>query len=314
MDWSRVPVFLKVVETGSFTAAAKALGIPKSSASRGVAALELALQTQLLQRTTRDLKLTDSGRTFYERARGAMAALEEAKAELTEHTDDAQGVVRLTVPSETWPLPELLARFVKLHPKIHVELLVSNRHLNLIEEGVDLAVRAGKLIDSTLIARKIATSHLGLYASPGYLRRRPAPKTFAELAEHGVVIFHGKQGKGRLKLQGPNGDEEVDVRGLVSTDDLATGRGLVAAGLGIGLQPIFLEKCGHKQTQFQRVLPEYALKGGGVHLVMPSARYVPTRVRLLSDFLAEHFLSGKCELNAAPSSARAPERPGRRSP
>ncbi len=306
-------MFLKVVETGSFTAAARALGVPKSSASRGVAALEQALQTQLLQRTTRELKLTDSGRTFYERARGAMAALEEAKAELTEHTDDAQGVVRLTIPSETWPLPELLARFCKLHPKIHVELVVSNRHLNLIEEGVDLALRAGKLEDSTLIARKIATSHLGLYASPGYLKRRPAPKTFAELAEHDVVIFRGKQGKGRLKLQGPNGDEEVEVRGLVSSDDLATGRGLIAAGLGIGLQPIFFEHCS-KHSPFQRVLPQYALKGGGVHLVMPSARYVPTRVRLLSDFLAENFLSGKCELKGAATSAPAPARPARRSP
>ncbi|MDP2276456.1 MAG: LysR family transcriptional regulator [Archangium sp.] len=314
MDWSRVPVFLKVVETGSFTAAAKALGVPKSSASRGVAALEQALQTQLLQRTTRELKLTDSGRTFYERARGAMAALEEAKAELTEHTDDAQGVVRLTIPSETWPLPELLARFVKLHPKIHVELVVSNRHLNLIEEGVDLALRAGKLEDSTLVARKIATSHLGLYASPGYLKRRPAPKTFAQVAEHDVVMFRGKQGKARLKLQGPNGDEEVEVRGRVSTDDLATARGLIAAGLGIGLLPIFLEKCGTRNAQFERVLPQYALKGGGVHLVMPSARYVPTRVRLLSDFLAEHFLSGKCEFKGAASSVHAPARPARRSP
>lgn len=288
-------MFLKVVETGSFTAAAKALGVPKSSASRGVAALEQALQTQLLQRTTRELKLTDSGRTFYERARGAMAALEEAKAELTEHTDDAQGVVRLTVPSGTWPLPELLARFVALHPKIHVELVVSNRHLNLIEEGLDLAVRAGKLEDSTLVARKIATSHLGLYASPGYLKKRGAPKTFADLAQHDVVIFRGKQGKARLKLQGPDGDEEVEVSGKVSSDDLGTGRGLIAAGLGIGLLPIFLERCERKDSPFQRVLPGYALKGGGVHLVMPSARYVPTRVRLLSDFLAENFVTTRCD-------------------
>ena len=254
--------------------------------------------------------MTDSGRTFYERARGAMAALEEAKAELTEQSDDAQGVVRLTVPSETWPLPDLLARFVKLHPKIHVELVVSNRQLNLIEEGVDLALRAGKLEDSTLVARKIATSHLGLYASPAYLKRRPAPKTFAQLAEHDVVIFRGKQGKARMKLQGPKGDEELEVRGLVSADDLATVRGLIAAGLGIGLLPIFLEKCGTKGSHFERVLPDYALKGGGVHLVMPSARYVPTRVRLLNDFLAENFTEGAC-LEAAATSEPARARPAR---
>lgn len=287
-------MFLKVVETGSFTAAARVLGVPKSSASRGVAALERELNTQLLQRTTRELKLTDSGRTFYERARGAMAALDEAHAELTQQTDDAQGVVRLTVPNDAWPLPQLLARFVKLHPKIHVELVVTNRQINLVEEGVDLALRAGKLEDSTLVARKIATSHLGLFAAQGYLKKRPAPSTFAQLVAHDVIIFRGRQGKMRLKLTGPNGDEEVEVHGLVGTDDMSTSRGLIAAGLGIGLLPIFLEKCGAHGT-IERVLPEYSLRGGGVHLVMPSARYVPTRVRLLSDFLAENFTPQACD-------------------
>lgn len=311
MDWSRVPTFLKVVETGSFTAAALALGIPKSSASRGVAALESALQTQLLQRTTRELKLTDAGRLFYERARGAVAALEEAQAELTQHSDDAQGVVRLTVPPDVWPLAGLLARFLALHPKIHVELLVTNRHVNLVEEGVDLALRAGKLEDSTLVVRKLASSHLGLFAAPAYLAKHPAPKKLAQLASHDVVLFRARQGKARLKLQGPKGDEEVEVRGPVSTDDLSSVRALISAGLGIGLLPIFLENTGPKGRAFQRVLPEYALKGGGLHLVMPHARYVPTRVRLLSDFLFEHFTPGACELEPGAKPARAPARPAR---
>jgi DNA-binding transcriptional LysR family regulator len=311
MDWSRVPLFLKVVETGSFTAAARALGVPKSSASRGVSSLEQALKTQLLQRTTRELKLTEPGRTFYERARGAIAALEEAKAELTEHTDDAQGTVRLSVPNDTWGLAELLARFVKLHPKIHVELVVTNRHVNMIEEGVDLALRAGKLEDSSLIARKIATSHLGLYAAASYLAKRPAPKTFAELAQHDFIVFKKKPGKNVLELQGPKGEEMVEVRGPVSTDDLSSARALIAAGLGIGLLPIFLENCGNRGPRFERVLPEYAQKGGGVHLVMPAARYVPGRVRLLADFLAENFTEQKCSGHPAASPEHARARPAR---
>lgn len=287
-------MFLKVVETGSFTAAARALGLPKSSTSRGVAALERALHAQLLQRTTRELKLTDAGRTFYERARGAMAALEEAQAELTQHSDDAQGLVRFTVPPDVWPLAPLLARFLALHPKVHVELIVTNRHVNLVEEGVDLALRAGKLADSTLVVRKLADSHLGLYASTAYLAKRPAPKTLAHLAGHDVVLFRGRQGRARLKLQGPKGDEEVEVRGVVSTDDLSSAHALISAGLGIGLLPTFLEDAALKGRPLQRVLPDYALKGGGLHLVMPHARYVPTRVRLLSDFLFEHFTPGAC--------------------
>ncbi len=299
-------MFLKVVETGSFTAAALALGIPKSSASRGVAALESALHSQLLQRTTRELKLTDAGRTFYERARGAMAALEEAKAELTQHTDDAEGVVRLTVPPDVAPLAQVLGRFVAQHPKIHVELVVTNRHVNLIEEGVDLALRAGKLQDSTLVVRKIASSHLGLFASAAYLAKRPAPKTLAQLAAHDVVIFRGRQGKARLKLQGPKGDEEVDVRGRVGTDDLSSTRALISAGLGIGLLPIF-----HEERPFVRVLPDYSIKAGGLFLVMPNARYVPTRVRLLSNFLFDHFTSPACQLKSGVTSERARARPAR---
>lgn len=301
-------MFLKVVETGSFTAAARFLGVPKSSASRGVAALERDLKTQLLQRTTRELKLTDSGRTFYERARGAMAALDEAQAELSQQSDDATGVVRLTIPNGSWPMPDLLVRFLKLHPKIHVDLVVTNRHVNLVEEGIDLALRAGKLEDSTLIVRKIATSHLGLFASRGYLKKRPAPKTFAQLADHDLIIRNGRQGKMKLKLTGPNGDEELEVHGSVGTDDMSTARGLIAAGLGIGLQPIFLETCG-VEGAIERVLPDYALKGGGVHIVMPSARYVPTRVRLLSDFLAENFTVEACTKSHGPPKPIQMKRP-----
>jgi DNA-binding transcriptional LysR family regulator len=181
----------------------------------------------------------------------------------------------------------------------------------MIEEGVDLALRAGKLEDSSLLARKIATSHLGLYASPTYLARRGAPRTFAELAQHDVIVFKKKPGKNVLELQGPRGDEKIEVRGPVSTDDLSTGRALIAAGLGIGLLPIFLEKCGNKGPRFERVLPEYALKGGGVHLVMPAARYVPARVRLLNDFLAENFSAEPCQESSAASPARARARPAR---
>lgn len=296
MDWSRVPVFLKVVETGSFTLAAKALGVPKSSTSRGVAALEKELATQLLQRTTRELKLTDAGRTFYERARGAMEALDEAQAALTHQTDDAEGVVRITVPNDAWLMPLLIARFLKEHPKIHVELIVTNRHVNLIEEGIDLALRAGKLEDSTLVARKLADSELGLFAAPAYLKRRGTPKTIAQLKDHDCVLFRGRQGKVRLKFSGPKGEVEVELKGPVGSDDLATNRALIGAGVGIGLLPFFPDKP-HLPREFERVLPDHSIKGGGLHVVMPSARYVPTRVRLLADFLAEHFapeLKARC--------------------
>lgn len=291
MDWSRVPVFLKVVESESITGAAKLLGLPKSSVSRTVTALEKDLEVQLLRRTTRQLKLTEAGRHFYERAKAARAALEEAQAELDHQSDDAEGVVKLTVASDMWPLSHLLARFAKQHPKVHVELVVTNRYVNLVEEGVDLAIRAGRMADSTLIARRIAHDDLGLYATPEYLKRRGVPKKVEELGAHDVVLFRARHGVGKLKLTGPSGERELEVKGPVSADDLSFARALIHSGLGIGMLPVFLDHCSGKPT-LERVLPDWKVKGGGVHLVMPASRYVPTRVRLLHDFLVENFVEG----------------------
>jgi DNA-binding transcriptional LysR family regulator len=289
MDWSRVPVFLEVVEQGSFTLAAKRLGAPKSTVSRSVSALERELGAQLLQRTTRALELTEAGRGFYERAKAARAALDEAQAEAVQASDEATGLVRLSVPHDAWPMAELLARFSVLHPQVSIELLVTNRHVNLVEESVDLALRAGRLEDSSLVSRTVGPSDLALFAAPEYLGKHPAPRTVDQLHEHEFVLFRGRQGKQRLRLKGPRGSEkEVTVRGRFNVDDLAFVRALVLEGHGIGALPLFLSGCVH-ETPLQPVLPGWSLGGGGVHIVMPAAKYVPARVRLLADFLFEHF-------------------------
>jgi DNA-binding transcriptional LysR family regulator len=289
MDWSRVPVFLKVVDQGSFTLAAKALGVPKSTVSRSVSALERELGAQLLQRTTRALELTEAGRGFYERAKAAREVLDEAQAEAVLASDEATGMVRLSVPPDAWPIAELLVRFSALHPNVHIELVVTNRHVNLVEEGVDLALRAGRLEDSTLISRTIGPSNLALFASPEYLQKHPAPQTIDQLDEHEFVLFRGRQGKQRLRLKDARGREkEVTVRGRFNVDDLGFLRALVLEGHGIGTLPLVMHRCDSK-TSLQPVLPEWSLGGGGVHLVMPAAKYVPARVRLLAHFLFEHF-------------------------
>lgn len=302
MDWSRVPVFLKVVDQGSFTLAAKTLGVPKSTVSRSVTALERELGAQLLQRTTRALELTEAGRGFYERAKAARSALDEAEAEAVQASDESTGLVRLSVPGDAWPIAELLARFSALHPKVIIELVVTNRHVNLVEEGVDLALRAGRLEDSSLVARTIGPSDLALFAAPAYLLEHPAPQTVDQLHEHEFVLFRGRQGKQRLRLKDPRGREkEVTVHGRLSVDDLGFVRALVMEGHGIGTLPRFLHGCESKPS-LQPVLPGWTLGGGGVHLVMPAAKYVPARVRLLADFLFEHF-KVKCP-NHDPGSGR----------
>lgn len=299
MDWSRVPLFLKVIDAGSFTAAAKALGVPKSTASRAVTALEKELETQLVQRTTRALELTEAGRAFYERAKAARAALEEAQAELSQNADEVSGTVRLTVPNDAMPMVSVVAAFAKKHPAIHVDVVVTNRQVNLIEEGIDLALRAGRLDDSSLVARKLAQSDLGFFASPDYLKRRGVPKKLDELAEHEVVLFRSRQGKQRLKLESAKGDErEVTLRGPITADDLSFVRGLVFNGVGLGLLPIHFMHAKTAGMRFERVLPDWRVTGGGVHLVMPAQKYVPARVRLLADFIYENFKPDQCSRHA----------------
>lgn len=301
MNWSRVPIFLKVVETESITRAAELLRLPKSSVSRAVSALEKDLASQLLTRTTRQVKLTDAGRHFYERARAARAALEEAEAGLEHRDDDAQGLVRISVASSAVPLADLFARFTAEHPKVHVEVVVTNRHVNLVDEGIDLALRAGAMPDSTHVARKLFSDDFGLFASPAYLKKRGTPKRLDDLRKHDVVLFRPKAGENVLELMGPDGPASVAVKGRVSADDLEFLRAFVTLGAGIALMPTLPGR-----QALTRVLPAYGVKGRGLHLVMPAARFVPTRVRLLSKFIVENFHpGGLCAVARTLNSGRA---------
>jgi DNA-binding transcriptional LysR family regulator len=291
-DLNHVAVFVRVVETGSFTAAAGALGLPKSSVSRSVSRLELELGVRLLQRTTRSVHLTDAGHAYYERVARALSGLREAQSAVSDMQATPSGVVRVTAAVDIGVnvLSSLVARFVRKHPGIHVEMVLTGRLLNLVEEGVDLAVRAGKLDDSSLVARKVGTLEARLLAAPGYLRRKGTPKAVAELGRHDCVLFRARRGRGSWELSGPKGVERVDVTGPVSADDFAFLRQMLLAGGGIGLVPWTTCAQDIERGRLVRVLSEYAAPGGALHVVYPSARYVPQRVALLRDFLVQGLL------------------------
>ncbi len=291
-DLNHVAVFVRVVETGSFTAAAAALGLPKSSVSRSVSRLELELGVRLLQRTTRSVHLTDAGHAYYARVAEALAGLTEAQSAVSDMQATPTGVVRVTAAEDVGVslLAPLVARFVRKHPGIHVEMLLTGRLLNLVEEGVDLAVRAGKLDDSSLVARKVGTVEARLLAAPGYLRRKGTPKAVAELGRQDCVLFRGRRGRSTWELTGPKGVERVVVTGGVSADDFGFIRQLLLAGSGIGLVPWTMCAQDIERGRLVRILPEYAAPGGALHVVYPSARYLPQRVALLRDFLVEGLL------------------------
>lgn len=290
-DLNRIAVFCRVVETGSFTAAATALSVPKSSVSRAVSHLEAALGARLLHRTTRKLNLTDAGRSYYERVSRALAGIDEANQSVADMQASVSGVIRLTAPPDigVWILAEMISEFRAKHPRISVESYLSNRIVDLVEEGIDLAVRAGPLRDSSLVARRIDTGNAVLFAAARYLKKRGTPRSVADLANHDCVGFRPVGGRVRWELSGPSGVEVVELAGTVSADDFSFVHRAVVAGAGIGLLPWFFCSAGAARDRLVRVLPDYVLPMVPLHLVYPAALYLPQRVAMLRDFLVSAF-------------------------
>jgi DNA-binding transcriptional LysR family regulator len=305
-DLNRVSVFVRVVDTRSFTAAAAALGLPKSSVSRSVARLEQELGVRLLQRTTRSIHLTDAGNAYYDRVSRALGGLEEARAAVSDMQATPRGSVRITAPVDLGVsmISGLVARFVRHHPDIHVEMVLTGRIVNLVDEGIDLAVRVGKLDDSSLVARKVGSLETRLLASPRYLKRRGTPQTVADLAQQDCVLFRAHRSQSSWELTGPNGVERVEVSGTVTADDFAFLRQLLVAGVGIGLLPWVICAEDIERGRLVRVLPEHAAPGGTIHVVYPSTRYLPQRVVLLRDFLVQGLLDRVTEFAARARRAR----------
>ena len=286
IDLNQIGVFVRVVESGSFTAAAADLRLPKSSVSRKVSALESALGARLLQRTTRRLRLTEAGQRYFQRARQAVLDLDDASGELVNLGLAPRGTVRVSAADfDEGPLGEVVAAFVRQHPQIHVDLTMTARRVKLVEEGVDLAVRAGFLEDSSLVARKVARSELKLYAAPAYVTQRGMPRRFADLAKHDCVLYRGSEGILPWRLMGPHGRETVRATGPVTADDMGFVRRLVLTGAGIGLLPETLAAREVERRALVRVLPGYAVRGGAIYVVSPPLRHLPARVALLRDYL-----------------------------
>lgn len=288
MDLNRIAVFVRVVEAGSFTGAAAAVGVRKSSVSRSVAALEAALGIRLLQRTTRKLSLTDAGRAYYERARDALAGLDDAEQAASALGAEPRGLVRFTAPVDlAGDLAPIVSTFLRAYTAVRVETFLTGRYVDLVKEGFDLAVRAGPLTDSSLLARKIGDTELGLFASPAYLDRAGRPRRLAELAEHECVLYRGGGPTATWRLTGPRGDEEVTARGRADSDEFAFVRAMLVAGFGIGLAPVHLFAPLVASGVLERVLRRFARRSAPVHLVWPSRHFEPAAVTLFRKALAD---------------------------
>jgi len=287
IDLNDVTVLARVVESKSFTEAARRLGLPKSAVSRRIARLEEALGVRLLQRTTRHLSLTEAGARYHDAAVAALARLDEATSEVTAAGAAPRGRVRITAPVDVGvlALADVIARFVAKYPEVQVEATLTNRTVDLVAEGIDLAVRASRRLDPSLIARKLGENAFIVVAAPAYLKKHGAPKTPAQLARHACVLFRPRDGRARWSLAGPGGPHEIDVTGPVGADDLSFVRQAVRAGAGIGFIPAPACADDLARGKLVRLFPELSSVPNAVHVVYPSARYLPQSVALLRDFI-----------------------------
>jgi DNA-binding transcriptional LysR family regulator len=289
IDRNRIATFVKVAEAGSFTAAAAALDLPKSSVSRNVAGLEADLGVLLLQRTTRKLSLTDAGRSLFRRVQQAMIDLDQAIVEVSDENDELRGPIRITAPTDFAEIafPEIMARFLEQHPCVQIELSLTGRRVDLVEEGFDLAVRAGALADSTLMARRIGASDLGIFGAASYLAKHGRPRSVTDLARHNCLFMKSNTGILPWRLDGPRGPVVAEVSGSLTADNFGFLRRAVAAGVGLGLLPV--GELGGQSDDLVRVLPAYGVGGGAVHVVWPSSRYLPARVAAFREFLVDEL-------------------------
>ncbi|CAN5733023.1 hypothetical protein BH09MYX1_BH09MYX1_66300 [soil metagenome] len=203
----------------------------------------------------------------------------------------ARGLVRSTAPVDLCEamLAETLVRFVAAYPEIRVDVVATSRYVDLVAEGVDIAVRFGVLADSSLVARKLPMGRSVLLASKSYLSQHGTPKRVADLSAHDFVLFRAPSGAMRIELDGPNGREAVDVKGRLGSDDLSFVRRATIEGAGIAFLPTFLSFDALHSSALVPVLPKYEGIAGTGHIVFPTSRFLPKRVSLLADFIAEDF-------------------------
>ncbi|MBI5279697.1 MAG: LysR family transcriptional regulator [Burkholderiales bacterium] len=281
-------VFAAVVDAGSFVGAANALDMSKAAVSRIVSELEARLGVRLLHRTTRRLSLTSEGEVFVDRCRELLAAVDEAEAEVTERSGQAVGVLKVSAPVSygILVLAPLWGGFLAAHPEIQLELTLSDRLVDLVDEGFDLAVRIARLESSSMVSRRLSTTRMVLCASPRYLRSHGRPKHPSDLVNHTVLAYSLLAAGDTWEFEGPEGRVTVQVRPRMHTNSGDTCRAAALQHQGIVLQPAFLVGDDLEEGSLVEVLPAYRSFELGVYAVYPTRKHVPPKVRLLMDHLA----------------------------
>jgi len=284
--------FARVAETGSFSAAARALNLSKSLISRQVSALEAELGARLISRTTRSLTLTEAGRGYYEQVTRILAQMEEADLSVSQLQATPRGKLRVNAPMSfsLLRLAPALPDFLALYPEIDVDLVMNDRRVDLMEEGFDLAIRIGRLTDSSLVARKLSPVQRLIVASPAYLAERGTPEVPADLRRHDCLCYSNADTIDEWRFCEADGRPvTIEVKGRVRANNGDLLRIAALRGLGFVDLPNFLVAGDIESGALVPVLQDYVKQDGGVYAVYPHARYLPPKIRVFIDFLAERW-------------------------
>lgn len=280
MELDGIAIFVKVVQAGSFSAAARLLGVPNTTVSAKVARLEKRLGVTLIQRTTRKLHITPAGRAYFERCAPALEAIQSAEVQMTLAAPEPSGVLRITAPGDVAHglLPPIVSRFLERYALAKVEIMVANRVVDLVAEGVHLAIRAARLADSTLVARKFMPFSGGLWASAAYLKRKGTPRSPKDLAQHDGLLFARSFGQ-PPKLGDGRARSDLEFQARIAADDLETLRTFALRGKGIATLTDYLGQ----EAGLMQVLPGWSWTAGALSFVYPGQRFVPANVRAFID-------------------------------
>jgi DNA-binding transcriptional LysR family regulator len=295
-DLNAYAVYAKVVELGSFTAAAQALKLSKSMVSRHISTLEDALGVRLLNRTTRKLSLTEAGTVIFERAARIVAEAQEAERDANCIEGAVRGKLRVNAPM-TFGIRELgpvLPIFLASYPELTIDLVLNDRQVDLMEEGFDVSMRVSSLVDSSLIARQLAPVRRLIVGTPEYFDTHDVPKHPRELARHQFILYTLRSRPELVEFREPGGKVfQVEVKGRFFCNNADAMHGVLMAGQGLCVAPDFLCDDALREGKLVSVLDEWETEPLMLHVLYPHAQHLSAKVRAFVDFAVEQFGPGK---------------------
>jgi DNA-binding transcriptional LysR family regulator len=289
-DLNEVICFVRVAEQRSITKAAKILDLPKSTVSRRISALEQRLKVTLLRRTTRTLNLTEAGERYFEQMLPALLQIEKAEEDLHQTRGQIEGHLKVTAPIEfgTGVFMQVLKSFQDFHPHVTIELLLTERVVDLVAEGIDLAVRIGALQDSTLISRRLGTVTGHLVASVDYISKHGAPKNPDDLHEHSFIAFTPGAQNQTLLLRAEGGRRsQIKIQPKLRTNNIIAVKSAILNGHGIGTLPLFMLRDELQAKDLKVVMPHWTAFAIPISLVYPGQRFVAPKTRALMEYLSQ---------------------------